>query len=94
MEADGIVQSTTALAAHGLAALPPGAVEVLGIKAPELGALGGSELMEYWREFLNPPASHDSVVDEDNGNEIVTIEREKRERRSTPVFYRACQAHS
>eukprot|EP00959_Pyramimonas_sp_CCMP1952_P444175 9299478-Pyramimonas_sp.AAC.1 len=94
MEADGIAHSTTALAARGLAALPPGTVEVLGIKARELDVLGYSKFAGYWREFLDPPASRDSVVDEDSGDEIITIDKDKRERRPIPVFYRTCQGHT
>eukprot|EP00959_Pyramimonas_sp_CCMP1952_P303849 6358633-Pyramimonas_sp.AAC.1 len=51
-------------------------------------------LQSYWESSLNPPISHDSVVDGDDENEVVSFKREKRECRQIPVSYRACRGHS
>eukprot|EP00959_Pyramimonas_sp_CCMP1952_P238983 4994473-Pyramimonas_sp.AAC.1 len=75
MGTDDITHAATALAVHGLTALPPGTVEILGIKAGDFDVLGDPKLKGHWEGYLNPPTSHDSVAGEDDEGEIVSIER-------------------
>eukprot|EP00959_Pyramimonas_sp_CCMP1952_P334444 7004037-Pyramimonas_sp.AAC.1 len=76
MEADVLTCCALALAVHGLAALPPCTVEILGLAAQGISSLGDSRLAEHGRDFFNPPASRDSVVDEDDGGQAVFMERQ------------------
>eukprot|EP00959_Pyramimonas_sp_CCMP1952_P066683 1392074-Pyramimonas_sp.AAC.1 len=94
METDGLAHCALAQAARGLAALPPGTVGILGLEAQDINASGESRLATYWRDCLDPPASRDSVVDEDSGGQMVLIKEDTRARRPMSVFYRACQGHS
>eukprot|EP00959_Pyramimonas_sp_CCMP1952_P313548 6563003-Pyramimonas_sp.AAC.1 len=68
MTNDGITHSTTAPAIHGQTTLPSGEIGVLGIRADDIMVLDETPIMEHWRSFLNPDASHDTVVDEENGD--------------------------
>eukprot|EP00959_Pyramimonas_sp_CCMP1952_P225552 4716630-Pyramimonas_sp.AAC.2 len=52
---DGYKHQAVALAVHGLAALQPGAVEVLGIQAGAIACLGDATLYTRWRDFLSWP---------------------------------------
>eukprot|EP00959_Pyramimonas_sp_CCMP1952_P372460 7799947-Pyramimonas_sp.AAC.1 len=67
MTDDGITSATAALAMHGLATLPPGEIYVPGIRADDVATLEQTHIIEQWRPFLCPDASHDAVVDEEHG---------------------------
>eukprot|EP00959_Pyramimonas_sp_CCMP1952_P391826 8211291-Pyramimonas_sp.AAC.1 len=94
MTSDGITHATTALATHGLAMLPSGEIGVLGIRANDSLVLDKTKLMEHWRSFLNADASRDTVVDEENGDIVISIDRAERASKSMPLFFRACQGRS
>eukprot|EP00959_Pyramimonas_sp_CCMP1952_P300461 6284398-Pyramimonas_sp.AAC.1 len=48
MTNDGITRATTALAMHGLTMLPPGEIDVLGIRADDIEILEETHIIEQW----------------------------------------------
>ena len=87
LHADGYTNHTVALAAHGVAALAPGSVEVLGLPASKRDLLTpGSDFAKAWEAFLDPPAMDTGPTS--------AADRATRARLPIPVFYRACQGHS
>eukprot|EP00959_Pyramimonas_sp_CCMP1952_P298365 6241002-Pyramimonas_sp.AAC.1 len=84
---DGIDQATTALAVHGLAVLPSGEVYAVGIRADDILVLAQTRRMEHWQSLPNPDASRDTVVDEENGDAVVSVGRAERACRPMPVFF-------
>eukprot|EP00959_Pyramimonas_sp_CCMP1952_P152927 3199261-Pyramimonas_sp.AAC.1 len=79
---------------HGLTTLPPGEIDVLGVRTDDIAILEQTHLIKQWRSFLNPDASHDTVVDEEHGGLVITIDRDERAAKPMPLFFRACQGHS
>eukprot|EP00959_Pyramimonas_sp_CCMP1952_P368253 7714058-Pyramimonas_sp.AAC.1 len=74
--------------------LSPGEIDVLGIMADDMMLLEQTTVSERWQSFLNPDASRDTVVDAENRNRVVSIDRAERARWPVPVFFRARQGHS
>eukprot|EP00959_Pyramimonas_sp_CCMP1952_P045580 952399-Pyramimonas_sp.AAC.1 len=74
--------------------LSSGEIDVLGVKAGDIMVLDETDLIEHWQSFLNADASRDTVVDEENGDAVISIDRAERAYRPMPVFFRACQGHS
>eukprot|EP00959_Pyramimonas_sp_CCMP1952_P278347 5819382-Pyramimonas_sp.AAC.1 len=68
MTSDGVAHATTAHAAHGLTMLSSEDFDVLGIKADDITLLDQTKLIEHWQSFLNPDASRDTVMDDENRN--------------------------
>eukprot|EP00959_Pyramimonas_sp_CCMP1952_P449745 9417110-Pyramimonas_sp.AAC.1 len=46
--------------------------------------------MERWQSFLNPDASHDTVVDEDHGDTVIPIDRAERAYTPMPHAKHVC----
>eukprot|EP00959_Pyramimonas_sp_CCMP1952_P006638 138601-Pyramimonas_sp.AAC.1 len=65
-----------------------------GVRADDIKILEQTHRIEQWRSFLNPGASRDTVVDEEHGDLVITIDRDERAARPMPLFFRACQGHS
>eukprot|EP00959_Pyramimonas_sp_CCMP1952_P021788 458751-Pyramimonas_sp.AAC.1 len=93
MTSDGITHAIIVLAMHGLTTLPPGEIDVLGAGADDIAILEQMHLIEQWRSFLHPDASHDTVVAEEHGDLVITIDRAERAAMPMPLFFRACQEH-
>eukprot|EP00959_Pyramimonas_sp_CCMP1952_P188864 3950252-Pyramimonas_sp.AAC.1 len=73
--------------------LPSGDIDVLGIRADDITILEETHIIEQWRSFLHPDASRDTVVDEEHGDLVITIDRAARAAKPMPLFFRACQGH-
>eukprot|EP00959_Pyramimonas_sp_CCMP1952_P197713 4135018-Pyramimonas_sp.AAC.1 len=50
--------------------------------------------MEHWRSFLKPDASRDAVVEEENGDVVISIDRAERASRPMPVFFHSCMSRT
>eukprot|EP00959_Pyramimonas_sp_CCMP1952_P087156 1823565-Pyramimonas_sp.AAC.1 len=59
MHDDGYEHQTVALAAHGLAALQPGTVEVLGVLPDDLACIKETRVYEQWHDFKSWPLHMD-----------------------------------
>eukprot|EP00959_Pyramimonas_sp_CCMP1952_P194664 4070590-Pyramimonas_sp.AAC.1 len=62
MANDGITHATTALAMHVLTMVPTGEIDVLRVRADDIMIPDEAQTIEHWRSFLNPGASHDSLM--------------------------------
>eukprot|EP00959_Pyramimonas_sp_CCMP1952_P065428 1365956-Pyramimonas_sp.AAC.1 len=69
---------------HGLTTLPPGEIDVLGVRADDIVILEQTHLIEQWWSFLTPDASPDTVVDEEHGDLVITIDRDERAAKPMP----------
>ena len=58
---DGITHKTAALVMHGLAALRPGAVEVLGVPVSDVGCVEGPPFFQTWIQSVGGLPNRDSV---------------------------------
>ncbi len=56
MTEDGFEYQTYALAAHGLAALQPGAVEVLGVLPDDSASINETTVCRMWRDYKTWPS--------------------------------------
>eukprot|EP00959_Pyramimonas_sp_CCMP1952_P353092 7397348-Pyramimonas_sp.AAC.1 len=94
MMADGISHAATVYAMHAFAMLPSGEIDALGVRSDDGRIIEGTEIYTQWISFLTPDASHDAVVDEENGGRIVNVDRAEGATKPIPLFFRACQGHS
>eukprot|EP00959_Pyramimonas_sp_CCMP1952_P201430 4212254-Pyramimonas_sp.AAC.1 len=74
--------------------LPSREIDVLGVRADGVLVLDETKILEHWRSSLNPDASRDTVVDEENGDIVIATDRAERASKPMPVSFRACQGHS